>query len=111
LTEASELPLRRAWTVTWVILSPPSYTPEALLGRQYALESSAVLVVDPQGAVRIESGVRLQILFGWGSLKIGFGRILGWGCGGSPTVACHWGLVQRRVAPGFVNVYFYMYCM
>jgi hypothetical protein len=34
LTEASELPLPRAWTATWVILSCPSYTPEALLGRQ-----------------------------------------------------------------------------
>jgi hypothetical protein len=34
LTEASELPLPRAWTVTWVIVSPPSYTAEALLGRQ-----------------------------------------------------------------------------
>jgi hypothetical protein len=34
LTEASDLPLPRAWTVTWVILSSPSYTPEALLVRQ-----------------------------------------------------------------------------
>jgi hypothetical protein len=44
-----------------------------------------------------------------GEPKIGFGHILGRGCGGSPAVARRWGLVRRRLAPGFVKVYFYMY--
>jgi hypothetical protein len=76
-----------------------------------ALESSSVLVVDPQGAVRTESGVRLQILFGWGSLKL-VSAVYWAGVAAdhprSPIVGGWYGGGSHQV---LLMYHFYMYCM
>jgi hypothetical protein len=88
------LPLPHTWrdSVTWVTLFPP---PRPLRPRSegtvYTVVSQFWLWIHrvPFALSLVSSSNSIWL----GEPKIGFGRILGRGCGGSPAVACHWGLV------------------